>query len=393
MIQVAKPFVGEEEAEAVREVLLSGRYVSGKNVSAFEEEFAAYIGAGHGVAVNSGTAALQLGLAALGIGPGDAVIVPPITFFSTVTSVIHQNAVPVFADIDPETVCLKAGAVEKAITPETRALIVVHLFGQAAEMDEIMEVAKAYNLFVIEDCAQAHGTEYRGKKVGSIGHMGAFSFFATKHMTTGEGGMVTTSSADIADIIRRLRSHGMTDRDTHTLLGYNYRMNEIAAAIGRVQLKKLADLNQKRIDNSLYLLENLKGLDFVTPALLKPHIRHSFFWAMLHVQEDVLGCTAKEAVAALKKAGVEVRHRYTEPLYRQPVLKKLKGYGSRFPCPYQCPFGTGILQDYESLCLPNAEKTAGKMIGLPNHPGLEKEELDLVIDAIKKLPELIQQKG
>ena len=195
LIKVASPQVGEEEAEAVRQVLLSGRYVSGPRVEEFERAFAEYIGVEHAIAVNSGTAALHAALDACGIGPGDEVIVPALTFFSTVTSVMHQGGTPIFADISLDNYCLDPFDLEQRISAHTRAVIRVHYFGHAAEMDEINAIARRHDLTVIEDCAQAHGTEYKGAKAGSIGDVGAFSFFATKHMTTGEGGVVITSNA------------------------------------------------------------------------------------------------------------------------------------------------------------------------------------------------------
>ena len=242
-IKVAEPLVGEEEVNAVREVLLSGMYVSGKKVKEFEEKFAEYIGTKYAIATSSGTAALHISLACLDIGPGDEVIVPPMTFFATIEAVLYQNAIPIFADVD-ENYCMDPKSIENVITNRTKAIIPVHLFGYSANMKRIMEIARKYDLYVIEDCAQAHGTEYYGKKVGSIGHIGAFSFFATKNMTTGEGGMITTNDEEVAKKAKMIRSHGMIDRDNHIMLGYNYRMTEMEAAFGLVQLSKLDQLNE-----------------------------------------------------------------------------------------------------------------------------------------------------
>jgi len=382
LIKVAKPFVDEEEVQAVREVLLSGQYVSGAKVREFEEKFAEYIGVKHAVAVNSGTAALHVALASIGIGPGDEVIVPPLTFFSTVSVVLHQNAIPVFADIDPESFCLDPKDVEDKITENTKAIIPVHLFGNAAEMDELLKIARKYDIKVIEDCAQAHGTEYKGKKVGSIGNAGCFSFYATKHMTTGEGGMITTNNEDLAEKARIIRNHGMTGRDKHIVLGYNYRMSEINAAIGLVQLKKLEKLNQKRIENSIYLLNEIKkrGINWLRVPEIKSYIRHTFFWCPVVVVEEELGMSTPELVKKLREYGVEVRYRYREPLYKQKVLLDLSPY------PRGCPFKCAKRSiDYRKIYLPIAEKLAGRIIGLPNHPGLSKEDLDYVIDMIEKV--------
>ncbi len=362
-IQVAAPFVGEEEIAAVREVLLSGKYVSGEKVQAFEEAFAEYIGVRYAVAVNSGTAALHIALEALGVGEGDEVIVPPLTFFATVSSVLYHRAIPVFADIDLDDLCLSPEAVEQTVTKRTKAIVPVHLFGAAAKMDEILDLGHKRKIPVLEDCAQAHGSEYSGKRVGGFGAAGAFSFFATKHMTTGEGGMITTNDRDLADLARTIRNHGMKGREDHVRLGYNNRMTEMEAAMGLVQLGKLESLNAARISNSEYLLGKIRELPWaVIPVPPNDLVKHTYFWCPIMVKE-----TYKKDVydlkAHLRKNKIGFRERYESPLYRQPVLKKL-----------------GL--DYSGVCLPNAEKTAGKVIGLPNHPGLKKPELDRVLQVL-----------
>lgn len=376
MIKVAEPFVGEEEAAAVREVLLSGRYVSGAKVRQFEEQWASYIGVKHAVAVNSGTSALHLLLAGLGITTGDEVLTTPLTFFSTVSSILYQQAFPVFADLDPDTYCLSAEDAARRITPRTKAILAVHIHGQAADMAGLNALAQQHGIPLLEDCAQAHGTAINSQRVGSLGRAGAFSFFATKAMTTGEGGMITTDDPELAEYCRLARSHGMSDRDTHVLLGYNYRMTEMEAAMGSVQLTKLEELNQKRRDNSLYLIDNLSGLDWLAPPVLKPEVVHSFFWAAFRVREDVLGASTAQMVNKLREAGIEVRHRYNEPLYRQPVLASLAAQ-------WKQSLGIAPSQDYGQLRLPVVESTAGTLIGLPNHAGLSKSELDRVVEVVK----------
>lgn len=369
-VQVAKPFVGQEELEAVQEVLVSGRYVSGPRVQEFERALADYLGADYAVAVNSGTAALHLALQVLGIGRGDEVIVPPLTFFATIEAVLYTGARPVFADIDAESFCLDPQDVQAKITSSTRAIIPVHLWGNAAEMDQLLALAKQHNIYLIEDAAQAHGTEYKGKKVGALGDIGCFSFFATKHITTGEGGALITNSQEWAEQARRLRSHGMADRDTHEFLGYNYRMPEMAGAMGTVQLKKLDQLNKKRVQNSLYLLKSLskKRPPWLQVPVLRKDVFHTFFWCPIIIDEDKLGYSTKQLAQNLKDRGVETRSRYWEPLYKQPVLQKLYPEAG-----------------YQQLFLPVAEKYAGKVLGLPNHPGLSRAELDYVLEVINKL--------
>jgi len=383
VIKVAAPITGEEEFEATREVFLSGNFVSGKKVAEFEENFASYTGTDDACAVNSGTAALHTALAVLGIGPGDEVIVPSLTFMSTVTSVLHQNAIPVFADIDKESLCICPEDIKKRISERTKAIIPVHLFGNSADMEKISELAKANDLYMIEDCAQAHGTEFKGKKVGSLGDMGAFSFFATKHMTTGEGGIITSNNKEWIEKAKQIRSHGMTNRNDHVFLGYNYRMNEIAAAIGLVQLKKLEGFNNKRIKNSLYLLNALSKNNsnwFTTPKIEK-HIKHTFFWCPLIINSEN-GFSAEEVAKKLRSKGIEVRQRYNEPLYKQKVIQD----GNPYPkgCPFTCQ-NQEKTQDYKNLFLPNVEVIAGNVIGLPNHPGLDQEDLNFIIEVCKTL--------
>ena len=382
-IQVAVPITGEEEIAAIREVVLSGNFVSGKKVAAFENKFASYIGVSHAAAVNSGTAALHIALAVLGIGPGDEVIVPALTFMSTVTAVLHQNAIPVFADIDKDSFCISAEDIRKRITARTKCIIPVHLYGNAAEMDEIMRIADEFGLFVIEDGAQAHGTEYKGHRVGSIGHMGAFSFFATKHITTGEGGIITSDNEEWIATSRQIRNHGMVGHDDHVMLGYNYRMNEIAGAMGLVQFKKLDDFNEKRINNSLVILNSLaeKPGKWYQIPILSDHIKHTFFWCPLIIK-TTQGIDTKDVVKKLRRKGVEVRHRYYEPLYKQKVLQ---GYS---PYPKGCPFSCQPdinRQKYDQLYLPNVEAIAGRIIGLPNHAALEKEDIDYIIETVRNL--------
>jgi perosamine synthetase len=377
LIKVADPFVDEREVEAVREVILSGRYVSGPKVQEFEKQFSEYLGVEHTVAVNSGTAALHLALACLGVGPGDEVIVPPLTFFATVSAVIHQNAIPIFADIEPDSYCLDPRDVENKITENTKAIIPVHLFGNAANMDEILKIAEKYNLKVIEDAAQAHGTEYRGRKVGSIGDIGAFSFFATKHITTGEGGAITTNNDAYAEKARILRSHGMTGRHNHDFIGYNYRMNELAAAIGIVQLSRLEMLNEKRIENSKYLIGELQKRDipWLTTPTLNEHVKHTFFWCPIYVDEEKLGMSTWDLIEVLRERGVETRNRYKEPLYKQKALKELPITSKSHD----------QIADYSGIYLENVEKVAGRVIGLPNHPKLGQKELDQVIKTIETI--------
>ena len=247
MIPIAKPVFGAEELEAVQDVLASGYIVQGKRVADFEHQFADYCGVNHAIAVANGTIALDVTLKALGLKRGDEVIVPDFTFISTANSILFQGAKPVFVDVDERTFNLDPGDILAKLTARTRAILGVHLFGQPFDVKALQEICEDHNLLLIEDCAQAHGAEYDGRKVGCFGSMGCFSFYATKNMTTGEGGMITTESAELAEKSRLLRSHGESRKYHHTLLGYNYRMTELQAAIGLVQLNKLDSFNERRI--------------------------------------------------------------------------------------------------------------------------------------------------
>lgn len=377
-IKVAKPIVGEEEVKAVREVILSGYYAPGPKVDEFEEKFADYVGTKHAAATNGGTAALHIALAAAGVGPGDEVIVPAMTFFATVEAVLHQNAIPVFTDIEEDSYCLDPKDVKEKISPSTKAIIPVHLFGNAAEMDEINAIAEENDLIVIEDAAQAHGTEYKGEKVGSIGDIGCFSFYATKHMTTGEGGIITTDDEEITEKAEAIKGHGMTGRHEHSYLGYNYEMSEINAAMGLVQLKKLDELNRRRIENSEYLLNRIeKSIDWVETPVIKPYVKHTYFWCPVEVKEDQVGMDTSKVIEILDDMGVETRNRYVEPIYHQPVLENPYPNG----CPYDCQ---DVKPKYDDLYLENAENLVGRFIGLPNHPDLEKDDLDKVIEVLKE---------
>jgi len=362
LIKVAEPTVGEEEAAAVRQVLLSGNYVSGKKVTAFEAAFADYIGTRYAVAVSNGTSALYIALEAMGVGRGDEVIVPPLTFFATVSSVLYLGAVPVFADLDLDDLCLSPESVKDKITPRTKAILPVHLFGAAAKMDALLEIADRHGIPVLEDCAQAHGTEYKGRKVGSLGRAGAFSFFATKHMTTGEGGMITTNDPAVVEVAKILRSHGMSGRDDHVRLGYNNRMTEMEAAMGLVQLQKLDELNRMRIENSEYILSRARELPWAHIPVPEKNVKHTYFWCPVMVKAES-GKTIGDLKNHLKENRIEFRQRYEAPLYKQPVMVKIN-------------------PAYADLRLPNVEKVAGQVIGLPNHPGLKRQDLDKIIHVL-----------
>lgn len=363
-IPVSRPLVGDEEVEAVSRVIRSGRYASGPVVAKFENAFAEWNGSIYAVAVNSGTAALHIAMEAIGIGSGDEVVVPPLTFFATVSSVLYLGATPIFADIDQDDLCLSPDSVVDVLTDKTRCILPVHLFGASAKMDRLINIAEKRGISVIEDCAQAHGTTFHGKKVGSIGRAGAFSFFATKHMTTGEGGIITTDDEQVAKAALCLRNHGMEGRDDHIRLAYNNRMTEMGGAMGLVQLAKLDTLNERRIRNSQIILDSVRELDWAIVPVPDGNRTHTYFWCPVMVKPDS-GRSIDELKEYLLSHGIGFRHRYVEPLYRQPVLRKVKA------------------QKYDNIYLPVVERIAGNVIGLPNHPGLTEKERNRVIDALR----------
>ena len=363
MIPIAKPLIGDEEINAVIEVLKSGMLASGKEVKEFEKEFAQYLGAKHGVAVVNGTAALDVALKALRIGPGDEVITTPFTFIASANSILFQGAKPVFADIDPKTYNLDPNEVLEKITDETKAIVVVHLYGQPADMKAFKEIAEDHKLYLIEDCAQAHGAEFEGQKVGTFGDIAAFSFYPTKNMTTGEGGMVVTNNDELAKKADLIRNHGQAEKYLHVELGYNLRMTNIAAAIGRAQLKKLDEWNKKRIENARLLTEGISKIDGLTPPHVDPRAKHVFHQYVIRVEEE-FPLNRDELMAKLREKGIGSAVHYPSPVHQQPFYQKL-GYP-------------------KDIC-PNAIEASKKVLSLPVHPAVSEKDIDYIINTLREL--------
>ncbi|GAB6100857.1 DegT/DnrJ/EryC1/StrS family aminotransferase [Thermococcus atlanticus] len=363
MIPIAKPLIEEEEINAVVEVLKSGMLAHGKEVEAFEKEFAQYLGAKHGIAVANGTAALDVALKALKIKAGDEVITTPFTFIASANSILFQGAKPVFADIDPETFNLDPNEVLERINDKTRAIIVVHLYGQPADMRAFMEIAEDHNLYLIEDCAQAHGAEFEGQKVGTFGHIAAFSFYPTKNMTTGEGGIVVTNDEELAKRASLIRNHGQAEKYLHEELGYNLRMTNIAAAIGRVQLRKLDGWNAERIENARLLTEGIGKIEGLTPPHVDSRVKHVFHQYVIKV-EDEFPLGRDELAQKLREKGVGTGIHYPMPVHHQPLYQKL-GYP-------------------EDIC-PNAIEASRKVLSLPVHPAVSKEDIDYILETLNKI--------
>jgi dTDP-4-amino-4,6-dideoxygalactose transaminase len=353
-IPAAKPIIGDEEREAVDRVLRSGMIAQGPEVAAFEQEFSAELVAGRAcVAVNSGTSGLHLGLLAAGVGPGDEVIVPSFTFAATANSVALTGATPVFADIEPRHFCLDPAAVEAAVTERTVGIMPVHLYGHPADLTALGDIAQRHSLKVFEDAAQAHAATWKGAPVGSFGTFAMFSLYPTKNMTSGEGGMVSTDDPEVERRLRLLRNQGMLRQYENELVGVNNRMTDIHAAIGRVQLTKLAGWTKQRQENAAFLDANLDGV--VVPPVSE-HATHVYHQYTVRVPADRDGFAA----ALRDEHGVGCGVYYPIPNHRLPSFGR-------------------------DLDLPETERAAAEVISLPVHPSLSAGDLDRIVTAVNTL--------
>ncbi|MGO1563107.1 MAG: DegT/DnrJ/EryC1/StrS family aminotransferase [Actinomycetaceae bacterium] len=360
MIPAAKPIIGDDERAAVDRVLQTGMIAQGPEVKTFEEEFASVLTPGReAIAVNSGTSALHLGLIAAGIGEGDEVIVPSFTFAATGNSVALAGATPVFADIEPNHFCLDPASVRAAVTERTRAIMPVHLYGHPAAMTELQAIADEFDLLIFEDAAQAHASKLDGTPVGTFGAFAAFSLYPTKNMTSAEGGMVTTPDATLARRVRLLRNQGMEKQYENELVGFNARMTDVHAAIGRVQLGKVLGWTKQRQDNAAFLSANLTGVTVPAVAAGAEHVYHQY---TIRVGSDGDGGAERDRIAtALReeyKVGCGVY--YPIPNHRLPSL---------------AVFAPG-------LDLPETERAAQQVISLPVHPSLTQGDLERIVEAV-----------
>ena len=353
-IPPAKPIIGDEERAAVDRVMRSGMVAQGPEVAAFEAEFSAHFVPGRpSVAVNSGTAGLHLGLLAAGVGAGDEVIVPSFTFAATGNSVALTGGTPVFVDIEPETFTLDPEAVAAAITPRTKGILPVHLYGHPARMRELEKLAADRGIALYEDAAQAHGASLDGRPVGSFGEFAMFSLYPTKNMTSGEGGMVTTATDDIARRVKLLRNQGMERQYENEVIGFNARTTDIHAAIGRVQLTKVDAWTKTRQQNAAFLDANLQGVVVPPVAEGAVHVYHQY---TVRVSEDRDGFVA--ALKAEHNVGAGVY--YPIPNHRLPSL---------------APYAPG-------LDLPVTEQAAREVVSLPVHPSLSQSDLERIVTAV-----------
>jgi dTDP-4-amino-4,6-dideoxygalactose transaminase len=353
-IPPAKPLVGDEEREAVDRVLRSGMLAQGPEVKAFEEEFSAHFKLDRAcVAVNSGTSGLHLGLLSSGVKAGDEVIVPSFTFAATANSVALTGATPVFADISADDFCLDPAAVEAAITDRTVGIMPVHLYGHPAKMPQLLAIAEKHGLQVFEDAAQAHGASLGGTPVGAFGSFGMFSLYPTKNMTSGEGGMVSAANADIERLLRLYRNQGMEKQYHNEVVGFNARMTDIHAAIGRVQLTKVDGWTKQRQDNAAFLSANLQGVTTPPVAEGAVHVYHQY---TVRVPED------RDGLAAALREDYNI------------------GSGMFYPVPNHrlAPFQAQV-------DLPETERAAKECLSLPVHPSLSQDDLERIVTAVNAL--------
>ena len=358
MIPLVKPIIGKEEKDAVLAVLDSGNIAQGQKVKEFEEQFAAMCKAKHAVAVNNGTAALHTALASLGIKKGDEVITSPFTFIASSNTILMQQAKPVFVDIEEEFFHIDPEKIQDAVTDKTKAIVPIDLYGQIYDYDAVKEIADKHDLFIVEDGCQSAGAELNGVKAGMFGDAGCFSFYATKNMTTGEGGMLVTNDGNVAELARRFRHHGQGEnRYEYFELGYNYRMTDFQAAIGIAQLKKLNKFNEQRIGNAAFLTKELRKFKEITVPKVRKDGKHVFHQYTIRVDTQL----REKIMANLKEKGIGFGVYYPKPLH---LTKFYSAFG------------------YKKGDFPTAERVSTEVLSLPVQPLLSKEELGKIVNVI-----------
>ena len=348
----------DEINAAIARVFESSQFVLGREVAVFEEEFAAYCHCAHGIGVNSGTSALHLALLAAGIGPGDEVITVPFTFYATVATIDYTGAKPVYVDVDPETFTIAPHQIESRITERTRAILLVHLYGQPAEMDAILDIARRHKLIVIEDAAQAHGAEYKGRRIGSLGDIGCFSFYPSKNLSAaGEGGMAVTNNPEYARRMRTLRDWGQEQRYRPIMKGYNYRLPGLQGAILRVKLRRLEVWNEVRRARAAEYDRLLEGVDVIRPKVL-PHARHVYCLYPIRTKER------DRVQRELQAAGVQTAVHYPLPIHMRE------------------PYADGR---YRRGDFPAAEACAESVLSLPMYPHMDKKQVERVCEVLRAI--------
>jgi len=383
------PVFGQPEEQALLRVLRSGKWgkLDGAEVAAFEKRFAEYHQAKHGIAVVNGTVSLRIALLAANIQAGDEVIVPPYTFLATASAVIEANATPIFVDVDGETFNIDPRAIERAITPRTRAIICVHVGGMPCDMDAIMSIARKHNLIVIEDAAHAHGSEYKGTKVGAIGHMGSFSFQSSKNMTSGEGGIIVSNDDALAARCRSIHNCGRVPGGKwyeHHMISGNYRLGEFAGAVLNCQLDRLREQVDLRDANARYLDAKLLQIPGITPqrrdSFATKNAQHLY---LFRFDEQTFGINRQRFLEALSAEGIPAAPGYVIPLYRQPL------FGDKAFGPYTACVTNGANVDYGSMRLPVCERLSNSQGAWLYQSVLlgSRQDMNDVFNAIAKLYE------
>lgn len=382
--------IGKEELELLKAVVESGRLFrySGEMVSSFEEEFAKFLGVKYAIASTSGTAALHIATGAAGLGPGMEVLTSPITDAGTIIAILGQNAIPVFADIDPDTYNISPEDVENRISDKTEAIIAVHLFGLPADMDPIMELAEEKDLIVIEDCAQAYLAEYKSRLVGTIGDLGCFSLQQSKHMFTGDGGITVTNDEELARKARPFMDKGW-DRSlglprAYVMLGFNYRMTELQGAIARAQLKKVKWVVERRRAVAGSLTKRLNEIEGVYPPKVPKGYKHSYWLYPLKIEPSKFNASLSDIAKAITAEGIPTGTGYIgKPIYMAPVFTEKRGYG-RSKCPWTCPLYGRDISYGEGLC-PKAEETLNRLLTLPCNEYFTEEDVEDIAKAVEKV--------
>ncbi len=376
MIPFAKPIIGQEEIEAVKRVLESGMLAEGNVSRELEKQYAKYTGTKFATVTTNGTTALSTALEAMDIQPGDEVITSPFTFIASANTIAMIGAVPIFVDVKPDSYNIDPYHIEDAITDKTRAIMPVHIFGMPADMKHIMEIADSHDLQVIEDACQAHGAEVEGKKVGSIGHVAAFSFYATKNMMTGEGGMITTDNEDLYDEILMVKNHGRGKQGgySHYRIGYNNRMLDIVSALGIEQLKRLPEAVKQRRRNAQEFDDFLSEFDEIRPQVEDEGLKSSYHLYAPRIFSDRMN--RDEIVSSLRNEGVGSRAVYALPCHKQDTYLNIHQW--RWAKFVNYP-------DYSKLSLPMSEEIGQKHFDIPIHPSLTKEDKEQIKNAFYKI--------
>ena len=361
-VPIAKPVFDEKTVKEVSEVLRSGYVRQGPKTREFEEKFAEAVGARHAYAVSNGTAALHISYLSV-LEPGDEIIVPSFTFFATASMAFQSRAKPVFADIDPETFIIDPEDVKEKITGKTKAVVPVHLFGNAANMDALNDLAEDHGVVIVSDAAQAHGTEYDGRDVGSFETLNCYSFYPTKTLTTGEGGMVTTNDDELHRLGCLLRSHGDDARYHHVMVGLNYRLTDIAAVIGLNQLSHLEEFLERRRRFGAMYKEGMARIEGIRPQKVEDRVNHSYSYFSSVMDLNMFRCNRDEFLDALRAENIDCAVHYPIPLNRQPAIRDLLE-------PEECPV---------------SEDVSKRIFSLPMHPELTDEDLENVLAGVEKV--------